>query len=382
MFFCLDGLMQAFRVAPALQDAAGELVDDKHLAVLDHVLDVFAVERLGAQRLDEVVDQTAVLGRVEVLDVERLLGLGHAGLGDRHGALLLVDLVVFAHFETRDDARELTVRVGRRLRGAADDERGARFVDEDAVHFVDDAEGMAALHAMIAAHGHVVAQVVEAELGVCAVGDVGGVHLLAGGRIHRRLDDADFHAHGTVDGTHPLGVTFGQIVVDGDQVGAVARQRPQIHRHGGDQRLALAGLHLGNVPLEEDDAAHELHVEGPQAESAFGALTDGGERLEHQILQGLATLQAAAELCRLADDLLVGETLVVWLELVDMRDLLCQHLHAPAFARAQDLLYDVRHALRLVVVAVPPTFSGAARSGRSGRRAGGTRHSSRCCRRS
>ena len=42
----LDGLVQALGVPPALEDAAGELVDDEHLAVLDHVLDVLLVQGL------------------------------------------------------------------------------------------------------------------------------------------------------------------------------------------------------------------------------------------------------------------------------------------------------------------------------------------------
>ena len=92
----LDGLVQALGVAAPVEDAAGELVDDEHLAVLHHVLDVLVVERLGAQRLDEVVDQAAVGVLVEVVDVEGALDLGHAALGDGHGALLLVDLVVLA----------------------------------------------------------------------------------------------------------------------------------------------------------------------------------------------------------------------------------------------------------------------------------------------
>ena len=66
-------------------------------------------------------------------------------LGDGHGALLLVDLVVLAGDEPRHDAGELAVRVGGRLRRAADDERRARLVDEDGVDLVHDAEGVAAL---------------------------------------------------------------------------------------------------------------------------------------------------------------------------------------------------------------------------------------------
>ena len=53
----LDGLVQALRPAPALEDAAGELVDDLHLAVDDGVVLVALVERLGLQRLLEVVDE-------------------------------------------------------------------------------------------------------------------------------------------------------------------------------------------------------------------------------------------------------------------------------------------------------------------------------------
>ena len=49
----------------------------------DDVLDVALVERLGLQRLDQVVDELAVAGRVQVLDAERLLDLVHAVLGRR-----------------------------------------------------------------------------------------------------------------------------------------------------------------------------------------------------------------------------------------------------------------------------------------------------------
>ena len=90
----LDRLVQALRPAPAVEDAAGELVDDLHLAVDDGVVDVALVERLGLQRLVEVVDERAVLGPVEVVDAEEALGLLDALLGDRDRLVLLVELVV------------------------------------------------------------------------------------------------------------------------------------------------------------------------------------------------------------------------------------------------------------------------------------------------
>ena len=122
---------------------------------------------------------------------EQLLGLGHAALGQRHRLVLLVDDVVAgllellallgldvaardrAGLQPRDDAIDLVVEVGRFLGRARDDQRRPRFVDQDAVDFVDDGEVVPALHVVREVELHVVAQVVEAELVVGAVGDVG-----------------------------------------------------------------------------------------------------------------------------------------------------------------------------------------------------------------
>ncbi len=102
----LDRLVQTLRPAPPVEDAPGELVDDLRLAVDHRVVDVSLVQRLGAQRLDQVVDEVAVLGAVEVVDAQEFLGLGDALLGDRDRFLLLVDLEV----EVRDE-RLLRARV-------------------------------------------------------------------------------------------------------------------------------------------------------------------------------------------------------------------------------------------------------------------------------
>ena len=71
----LDGLVQALGVAAADHQAAGELVDDEHLAVLDDVVDVALEQELGLQRLLEVVDELAGRVAVDVLDAGQLLDL-------------------------------------------------------------------------------------------------------------------------------------------------------------------------------------------------------------------------------------------------------------------------------------------------------------------
>ena len=157
----LDGLVQALGPAPALEDAAGELVDDLDLAVDHRVVDVALVERLGLQRLLEVVDQVAVLGPVHVVDAEELLRLLDAALGDGDGLVLLVGLEVevrdvvlglgldplrlLARLQPRGELGEAVVEVGRLLGRAGDDQRRARLVDEDVVDLVDDREAVAAL---------------------------------------------------------------------------------------------------------------------------------------------------------------------------------------------------------------------------------------------
>ena len=104
--------MQALGVAPALQHAAGELVDDLHLAVRHDVVDVALVELLGPQRVLEVVHERRVHVLVHVVDAEPLLHLRHAGLGDGHRALGLVDLVVDVFAQVRHQPREGHVPLG------------------------------------------------------------------------------------------------------------------------------------------------------------------------------------------------------------------------------------------------------------------------------
>jgi hypothetical protein len=45
-------------------------------------------------------------------------------------------------------------------------------------------------------------------------------------------------------------------------VNALAGEGVQVNRHGGSQRLPLAGLHLSDLALMQHDAPHHLHIEG------------------------------------------------------------------------------------------------------------------------
>ena len=118
----------------------------------------------------------------------------------------------------------------------------------------------------LARHRHVVAQVVEPELGVGAVGDVGGVRRPLGRGVGDvGADPAHGQSQPAVEPAHPLGVAGGQVVVDRDHVDALAGEGVEVDGQGRDEGLALAGLHLGDPPEVQRHAAHELDVEVPLA---------------------------------------------------------------------------------------------------------------------
>ena len=288
-FLGLDGLVHALVVAPAVQDAAGELVDDQDLAVHHDVVLVPLVQLLGLDGVVQEADQRRVDRVVEVVDAEPVLDLLDARLQDADGPLLLVDLVValavLAAAQPGRDLGELGVPARALLGRAADDQRGARLVDQDRVHLVDDRVAVAALHAVLELPGHVVTQVVEAELVVGAVGDVGGVLLAARGRVHVGEDHADLEAEEAVHPAHPLRVALGQVVVDRDDVHALAGERVEVGREHAGQGLALTGPHLRDVAQVQRRGAHQLDVEGPLAEGALGGLAHGGEGLGQEVVE-------------------------------------------------------------------------------------------------
>ena len=125
---------------------------------------------------------------------------------------------------------------------------------------------------------HVVSQVVEAELVVRAVGDVGGVRLPPrnGAQARRALfaaaelsvveirgvvrDDAERDAEKGEEWAHPLRVASRQVVVDGDDMYAVACEGVRGGGERRDERLPFAGAHLWNLSLMKDDRAKDLHV--------------------------------------------------------------------------------------------------------------------------
>ena len=223
------------------------LVHLAHLGVLEEVHELLVLRH----RVVDLVD--AVLHLLDVAGLERLLRL-------------LDEVVALRRLHAHDRRHHrvevlVDVRRGERRRTGYD-ERRPRLVDEDRVHLVDDREVVPVLHHVLGTLRHaVVAQVVEAELAVRAVGDVARVLRAALLGVHRVLDAPDRQAEVLVEMAHPRRVAPREVVVHRHELHVLPGKRVEVERKRRDEGLALARLHLGYLALVEHDAADELDVE-------------------------------------------------------------------------------------------------------------------------
>ena len=215
----LDCLMQTLVVSPTVHQTTRKLVDNDDLPVFDDVVDVLFHQPTRLHRLIDVVRKRGIFRIGKVLHAEELFGFFDARLRQRHRAVLFVDHVVAVVlvlkllvvgggedllFEPGDKIVRHLVELGRFLALAGDDQRRSGFINQNGVDLVDDGKGMSALDHFLFINRHIVAQVVEAQLVVGAVGDVRGI----GGAPLGRGEVVDNQTHRkpqeAVDLAHPL----------------------------------------------------------------------------------------------------------------------------------------------------------------------------------
>ena len=200
-------------------------------------------------------------------------------------ASVLVCLVVQTRLERAHKFRDL-IRVGDHfLRAAGNHQRDSRFVDENRVGLVHEREVEGPVDQIVLAHAQVVAQVVEPCFFGRYVGDVATVRGTGAPGPHALLNETNGQTQELVDGSHPLGIPAGQIIVERQDVDAVAGQGIEIGGQDCDQGLAFAGLHLDQLALVQSDPAEHLDIEGTHRDHAAGGLPHQGKRLDEQFVQ-------------------------------------------------------------------------------------------------
>ncbi len=225
--------------------------------------------------LREIFDKRLVLGESlertekskEALSLQLLSLLGIclflcgadflACLGKEFGSLLALNFI-----ETLNEGLELlehlVVALGDRAR---DDKWGTGIVNQYRVDLIDDGVVVAALHKVGRRNCHIVTQIVEAELIVGTKGNISLISLATGLRIGLVLIDTIYtKSIEHIEWAHPLGVTLGQIVIDGHHVYTVAGERIEEYWQSSHESLTLTSSHLGNLTLMEGDTTENLHI--------------------------------------------------------------------------------------------------------------------------
>ncbi len=288
--------MQAFRPPASGQGAPGEFIDDDHFAFLDDVIHILVEQVMCPQGGIEVMHQVQVLGVVKAVFGfqqprfdHQALDIGHAFLGEIDLFLLLIDgeialadlvFIFTQEFRPLQAGNQLVdpdIKLRGFIRRPGNDQRGAGFIDQDRVNFVDDRKRAIALGFLVGRKRHVIAQVIETQFVIGRVNHVAGIGRPLCRRGHAWDNDAHGKAHGFVNGFHPLGVSSRQVVVDRNHVGAFPGQRVQVHRQGGHQGLAFTGLHFGDFALVQHHPADQLHVIVTQAHGSPRGFTDQGK---------------------------------------------------------------------------------------------------------
>ena len=132
----------------------------------------------------------------------------------------------------------------------------------------------------------------------------------------------------------------GEVVVDGDEMHALAAEAVEVGGQRRHEGLALTGLHLGDPAEVQRRAAHQLDVEVALADDPGRRLAHDGEGLDQQVVELDPVLEALAELSRLRPQLVVGQLLELGLEGVDLGDHRLEGLELLAFAGAEDAVED------------------------------------------
>ena len=129
---------------------------------------------------------------------------------------------------------------------------------------------------------------------------------------------------------------------------AASGQSVEIGRQRRDQRLALTGLHLCDVPEVQAGPAHDLHVVVALAQGAASRFPHRGECLGKQIVESLTIGEPGAEFVGERAQFGVRQDGEVVLDGIDLVDEPVQTLDDLALAGTEKLVEQDGHAGQLL----------------------------------
>jgi len=155
--------------------------------------------------------------------------------------------------------------------------------------------------------------------------------------VHSRHIATDGQPEKAMQPPHPLGVAARQVVVDGNDMHALAGQRVEVGWQRRDQRLAFARTHFGDLAVVQHHAADQLDIEVAHAEHPLAGFAHDGEGFGQQGVERLAVGHACSELIGLGTQRFVGQGADPCFQRVDLPDNSGILLDQPIIAAAENL---------------------------------------------
>ena len=308
IFFCFQSLMQPVGKTPPFHHAAGKFINDNHLTRLtgtaNNIITVFLEQNMGAQRIGDVMHKRDILNVVnrgvffqKAVFNKQFFHMLIAVIRQIDGFGFLVQFViVFA--QLRNQFINADIEVGAVFQRPGNNQRGARLVNENAVHLINNGKAVAALAHIGARIFHIVAQIIKTQLIIGGIGNVCRISAFARFIIHIMDNTADAQPQSLMHDTHPIGIALGEIIIDRHHMHGAARQGVQITRQSGDQCFAFAGFHFRNGAIMQHHAANHLHIIMALAQSAARRFAHRGKGFFKNIVKRFTIGEAGFELLR------------------------------------------------------------------------------------
>ena len=325
MLFCFDCLMKSVRVTTSRHDTSGKFINDQDLIIFYNVILVFVHQIVCTKCQCNVVLDLKVFRISKVLDIKEFLNLLDTLFGKVDNLVFFIynEITGLDNFFTHDGshlchlmARFTTLKLlckdiayFIKLRGFAalsgNDQRCTCLVDQDGVDLIDDTVVQISLYQLFFINNHVVTKVIKSQFVVGYVSNITSVCFTALFRFHVVEYNTNSQSKKFMNLTHPLSISFCQIVIDGNDVNTLAFQCIQICRKCGNECLTFTGLHFSDTSLMQDNTTNDLYTVMLHAKNSLSAFTYYGKSFRKKIIQCLALAQTFLEFSGLVSQLFI-----------------------------------------------------------------------------
>ena len=156
-----------------------------------------------------------------------------------------------------------------------------------------------ALYHLIQTGNHVITEIVKTKFVIGTIGNIRIIGNLSLIKIQIMNNQTYRESKELINLSHPLAVSFCQVIIDRNDMSALAFQRIQINRCYSDQRLTFTSTHFGNVATVKNHTPDKLYIILTHTENTAGSFPYNSKSLRQDIIQCFSISQTVFKFYRL-----------------------------------------------------------------------------------